>query len=229
MGDMKLTVFLFFICFCIIAGIFYLLDKKIYYMVPEKWQDKVFVIMQFFKNLLGLAVVLLVAAWLSDIIAHKDIFTLFCEIEIQGVQGLIVAGLIFFICSFIYKSYRLYQILKDSTMKILRTAREEELRRMSIRYTCMTEQQKRKLSILLKFAPGTIIVILLENLFGTLKQSDIAFTIEYMITNQANIYMCSLLALYLFWLYHTNENLKIIENKVRDIHVELLRRKSNQK
>ena len=45
-----------------------------------------------------------------------------------------------------------------------------------------------------------------------------------MMTNQANIYMFSLLAVYLFWIYNTNENVKQFENKIRDINIELLRR-----
>ena len=83
---------------------------------------------------------------------------------------------------------------------------------------------KRKLTILLKFAPGTIIAIILENLFGILKESDVISVIDYMMTNQANIYMFSLLAVYLFWIYNTNENVKQFENKIRDINIELLRR-----
>ena len=86
------------------------------------------------------------------------------------------------------------------------------------------EQSKRKLSILLKFAPGTIIAIILENLFGILKESDVTSVIDYMMTNQANIYMFSLLAVSLVWIYNTNENVKQFENKIRDINIELLRR-----
>ena len=72
----KLTVLLLFIFFFVILGIFYLLDRKIYYKVPEKWEDKLFVIIQFLKNLLGLTIIILSTALLSNIIAQKDIITL---------------------------------------------------------------------------------------------------------------------------------------------------------
>ena len=69
----KLTVLLLFIFFFVILGIFYLLDRKIYYKVPEKWEDKLFVLIQFLKNLLGLMIIILLTALLSNIIAQKDI------------------------------------------------------------------------------------------------------------------------------------------------------------
>lgn len=220
----KLTVLLLFIFFFVILGIFYLLDRKIYYKVPEKWEDKLFVLIQFLKNLLGLMIIILLTALLSNIIAQKDIITLYSEITSKGIQSLILTGFILVICSFIYKNYRLYRILKNSTKRFLRTASKEELQQLNIRFTCLMEQSKRKLSILLKFAPGTIIAIILENLFGILKESDVTSVIDYMMTNQANIYMFSLLAVYLFWIYNTNENVKQFENKIRDINIELLRR-----
>ena len=195
----KLTVLLLFIFFFVILGIFYLLDRKIYYKV-------------------------LLTALLSNIIAQKDIITLYSEITSKGIQSLILTGFILVICSFIYKNYRLYRILKNSTKRFLRTTSKEELQQLNIRFTCLMEQSKRKSSILLKFAPGTIIAIILENLFGILKESDVTSVIDYMMTNQANIYMFSLLAVYLFWIYNTNENVKQFENKIRDINIELLRR-----
>ena len=223
MEGIKLTVLLLFIFFFVILGIFYLLDRKIYYIVPEKWEDKLFVIIQFLKNLLGLTVIILLTAFLSDIIAKKDIITLYCEITSKGIQSLILTGIVLVICSFIYKNYRLYRILKNSTKSFIRTASKEELQQLNIGFTCLMEQFKRKLAILLKFAPGTIIAIILENLFGILKESDVISVIDYMMTNQANIYMFSLLAAYLFWIYNTNENVKQFENKIRDINIELLR------
>lgn len=81
----KLTVLLLFIFFFVILGIFYLLDRKIYYKVPEKWEDKLFVLIQFLKNLLGLMIIILLTALLSNIIAQKDIITLYSEITSKGI------------------------------------------------------------------------------------------------------------------------------------------------
>lgn len=223
----KLTVLLLFIFFFVILGIIYLLDRKIYYKVPEKWEDKLFVIIQFFKNLLGLTIIILLTALLSDIIAQKDIVILYCEIKSKGIQNLIIVGLILVIILFVYKNRKLYRMLKNSSHSFLRTASKEELQQLNIRLICLMEQVKRKLTILLKFAPSTIIAIILENLFGILKESDVVSMIDYMMTNQANIYMFSLLGGYLFWIYNTNENIKQFEHKIRDINIELLRRKSH--
>lgn len=206
--------------------VFIVILDKFYYRVSDNWGTKIIVTIEFFKKLLQFLILITVTDLLSNAIAQKDIVTFYCEIESIGIKILILAVIIFFICLLIYQKYRLYKSLRICSIHYLITASKEDLQKTHIRFTCLLEQYKRKLSIILKFVPSAIIVIILENILGMLKNSDVVSTINYIMTNQANIYTVALLAGYSIWIYNTNENIKLIENKIRDINLELFKRES---
>ena len=72
---------------------------------------------------------------------------------------------------------------------------------------CNQNREKRQLNIVLKFAPLTIISILINNIIGALVSENVFSIINFFLKDNTNIILITAFISYVFWIYNLHQKL----------------------
>lgn len=86
---------------------------------------------------------------------------------------------------------------------------------------CNQNREKRQLNIVLKFAPLTIISILINNIIGALVSENVFSIINFFLKDNTNIILITAFISYVFWIYNLHQKLSSTEKLLCSVEIRL--------
>ena len=161
-------------------------------------------------------VVVAIADFLCNIIAKKNIYHFLIDIPNMKSQYLIIIAIV--LCLYaIRQSRNAYLDFKQE-----RYIKEcGDLLRAKYILECNQNREKRQLNIVLKFAPLTIISILINNIIGALVSENVFSIINFFLKDNTNIIIITAFISYVFWIYNLHQKLSSTEKLLCSVEIRL--------